>query len=79
MVWWVLWLAVVTILSYLADTGFLPAIQNLRVPVLGASVLSVLLLVTTMGMINRMQTKRKAGEKEQLARRIQELERRLGA
>lgn len=77
MVWWVLWLALVTVLSYLADGGILPWIQHIRVPVLNASVLSVLLLLTTMGLLNRMQAKKRAGEKERLAARIRDLERRV--
>lgn len=74
---WVLWLAVVTVLSYLADTGLLPLLQDVRVPVLGASVLSILLLLTTMGLLNRMQGKKKAGERETLVSKVQALEREL--
>jgi cell division protein FtsW (lipid II flippase) len=76
---WVLWLSVVTILSYLADAGVLPALRDIRIPMLNASVTSVLLLVSTMGLVYRVQGKRKSGERERLTARVQELERELAS
>lgn len=77
--WWVLWLAIVTILSYLADAGVLAVLQDIRVPYLNASVMSVLLLVTTMGLVNRVQGRKRSGEKETLIARVYQLERELAA
>jgi hypothetical protein len=74
MTWWVLWLALLTVLSYLADTGLVDVLRDTRVPVLNASVISVLMLVSTLGLLYRIQGRKKAGEKEQLKARIAELE-----
>jgi hypothetical protein len=37
MIWWVLVLAVLTILSYLADAGVWTLLQDIRIPLLNAS------------------------------------------
>ena len=79
MIWWVLWLAVVTVLSYLADAGVITVLQEIRVPFLNASVISVLLLISTLGLLYRMQGKKKTGEKELLSARISELEQQLAS
>jgi hypothetical protein len=75
MVYWIFFLTVLTILSYLADVGVLTFFQEIRIPFLDASLLSVLLLLCTLGILVRMLTMRRKGEKESLAARIAELER----
>jgi hypothetical protein len=74
MVGWILFLAVVAILSYLTDVGFITFLRNLKVPVLDASLLSVLILLGSAGLLVRMLSMRKKGEKERLQERIQSLE-----
>ncbi len=75
MVYWIFFLTVLTILSYLSDVGILTFFQDMRIPLLDASLLSVLLLLCTLGILVRMLAMRKKGEKESLAARIAELER----
>lgn len=77
MIWWVMSLAVLTILSYLSDIGVLAFLQDMRIPALNASLLSVLILLCMAGILGRMQWMSKKGEKESLIKRIGELEERL--
>ncbi len=79
MIWWVLVLAVLTILSYLADAGVWTLLQDIRVPLLNASLLSLLLLLCTLGILLRMLYMRSRGEKEKLRSMVHELERKPGA
>lgn len=74
MIWWILALAVLTILSYLADAGVWTLLKDIQVPVLNASLLSLLLLLCTLGILIRMLYKRSKGEKEKLRSRIEQLE-----
>ncbi len=74
MTWWVLALSILTILSYLADTGVWTLLQDIRIPVLDASLLSVLLLLCTLGILLRMLYKRSKGEKEVLRSKVHQLE-----
>jgi len=77
MAYWILILAIVTILSYLSDVGILPFLENLRVPFLNASIVSILILLCMIGVLGRMLQKAKKGEKENLKERILELEKEL--
>jgi len=77
MIWWVLVLAVLTILSYLSDVGVIAFLQNLRVPGLNASLLSILILLCMAGILGRMRWMSRKGEKESLVNRIKELEEKL--
>lgn len=77
MIWWVLVLAALTILSYLTDVGVITFLQSLRIPALNASLLSVLILLCTAGILGRMQWMTKKGQKENLTLRISELEERI--
>jgi hypothetical protein len=79
MTWWILFLTVLTVLSYLTDVGTLTFFQDMKVPFLNASLLSVLLLLCTLGILVRMLSRKKRGEKERLASRVAELERDLEA
>jgi hypothetical protein len=74
MIWWVFFLAVLTILSYLADAGVWTLLQDIRVPLLDASLLSVLLLLCTLGILIRMLYMRRRGEKEKLRSLVHKLE-----
>lgn len=76
MVWWVLFLAVLSILSYLTDIGILTWL-NVKVPFLNASLLSVLILLAAAGVLVRILWMRKRGRREEMARRIDLLERKL--
>jgi len=77
MLGWLLTLAVFTVLSYLLDIGVLPFLRELRVPVLNASILSILLLVCTIAMLGRVLGKVKTREKEELKTKISRLEKEL--
>jgi hypothetical protein len=74
MIWWILALSVLTILSYLADAGVWTLLQDIRIPMLNASLLSVLLLLCTLGILLRMLYMRSKGEKERLRSQVRELE-----
>jgi len=74
MIWWILVLAVLTILSYLADAGVWTLLQDIRIPFLNASLLSVLLLLCTLGILLRMLSMRSKGEKEKLRSMVRDLE-----
>ena len=77
MVWWVFLMVIITCLSYLADLGFLAFMQEWRVPLLNASLLSVLLLLCLVGLLSRMMQMSKKGEKEALREKISQLEKEL--
>ena len=70
-------MVVITSLSYLADLGFLAFLQEWRVPFLGASLLSVLLLLCLIGLLARMKQMAKKGEKEALREKVRQLEKEL--
>lgn len=74
MIWWILALAVVAVLSYLADVGILPFLQQVKLPVLKVSTLSILILLCTLGILFRMLRRTKRGLRESLAKKVQELE-----
>ncbi|MDH4272148.1 MAG: hypothetical protein OEW18_09250 [Candidatus Aminicenantes bacterium] len=78
MIWWVLGLAVLSILSYLSDVGVVD-LQRLRVPFLNASLLSVLILLAAAGILARMLWMKKRGRREQLEKKIQDLEGKLAS
>ena len=77
MVIWILVLAVLTILSYLSDVGLLPFLQNIKVPLLNASIMSLLILLCTAVMLGRVLLKVKAKEKETLETKVVELHQEL--
>lgn len=77
MVWWVFGLAFLAILSYLTDVGTIVFLQNLRVPLLNASLLSLLILLCSAGLLARMLWMQRRGEKEILQERIFFLEKEL--
>ena len=77
MIGWILFLALLAILSYLTDVGVISFLKNLQVPFLNASLLSVLILLGSAGLLVRMLWMRKRAEKERLQERIQILENEL--
>ncbi len=79
MVIWVIILSIITIFSYLSDTGILSFLQKLRVPVINASLTSLLLLVVTFVMLARLLVKIKSREREAMGTKITQLERELEA
>ena len=79
MIVWVIILAVLATLSYLSDIGVLPFLQDLRIPFLNASIVSVLLLLCAVAMLIRILLKMKQKEKEMLGTKITALEEELHA
>jgi spore maturation protein SpmA len=77
MIWWVCFLVILTVLSYLNDTGVLTVLENVRIPFFHASLLSFLILICAAGILVRMLWKRKRGEKEGLREKVARLEREL--
>lgn len=78
MAWWVLALAVLSVLSYLSDVGLISWL-NMKVPFLNASLLSVLILLTAAGGLARILSMRKRGRRELMAKKIEDLEAKLAA
>jgi hypothetical protein len=78
MIWWVLGLAILSVLSYLSDVGVLN-LQSIKVPFLKASLLSVLILLAAAGLLIRSLWMKKRGRREHLQKRIQDLETKLNA
>jgi uncharacterized RDD family membrane protein YckC len=78
MIWWVLGLAILSILSYLSDLGILNFL-DFKVPVLHASLLSLLILLATLGLLYRILWMRKKGQREQMQKKIQDLEGKLAS
>jgi hypothetical protein len=78
MIWWVLGIAILSILSYLTDVGVI-RLQGMRIPFLNASLLSVLILLAAAGILARMLFLKKKGRREEMQRKIQDLESKLAA
>jgi len=79
MIVWVIILTVLAVLSYLSDIGVLPFLQDLKIPFLNASIMSVLLLLCAVVMLIRVLLKIKQKEKEMLGTKITALEEELQA
>ncbi len=79
MIVWVVILTVLAVLSYLSDIGVLTFLQNLRIPFLNASIMSILLLLCAAAMLIRVLVKMKQREKEMLGTKITALEKELQA
>lgn len=77
MIGWIFFLAILTILSYLSDVGILMFMRDLRIPVVNASLVSLLLLLSMAGLLVRVLIMEKRAEKEGLKQRIEELEKEL--
>jgi uncharacterized membrane protein YciS (DUF1049 family) len=70
-------MVILSVFSYLNDTGVMSFLQNVRIPFLHASVLSLLILLGTAGILIRMLWMRRRGEKEGLHEKIKRLEQEL--
>ncbi len=79
MLWWIFALVIVTILSYLVDVGYFPFLHDARIPILNGSIMSLLMLLCTLGILGRMLYMSKKGQKENLQKKVQELEKELAA
>lgn len=77
MIMWVILMVVITWLSYLSDVGILAFMQEWKIPILDASLLSVLLLLCLIGLLVRMLKMAKKGEKEALRKKVKQLEKEL--
>lgn len=77
MIWWIVILAILTILSYLTDVGVITFLRNLKVPSLNASLLSLLILLCTAGLLIKMLWMKRKREKERLRQKVKELEEKL--
>lgn len=78
MIWWILILVVLLILSYLSQVGTL-FLLNIKFPFLTSSLINVLILVCMTVVLIRILGRTRKGEKEQLKKRIHELEAKLKA
>lgn len=74
---WVFLLAILTILSYLSDIGIFSVLKTWRVPLLNASLMSFLILLSMIVMLGRILGKLKKKEREALGARVVELEKEL--
>ncbi len=77
MIIWAFVIVALAVLSYLTDVGVIPVLQDMRVPVLGASLMSVLLMLCGLGMMGRVGHMVRKGEKEDLKDTVQTLEKKL--
>ncbi len=78
MIWWVFALTFLSILSYLSDVGVLTFL-NIRVPVINASLLSLFILLSALGLLSRIFYRKRNGQREKMEKRLQELEGKLAA
>lgn len=78
MIWWILILVVLFILSYLSQVGTLFLLQ-IKFPFLTSSLINILILVCMAIVLFRILSRMKKGEKENLNKRIRELEAELKA
>jgi membrane protein implicated in regulation of membrane protease activity len=78
MIWWVFALTFLSILSYLSDVGVLTFL-NIRVPVINASLLSLFILLSALGLLSRIFYRKRKGQREKMEKRLQELEGKLAA
>lgn len=70
-------MVILSAFSYLNDTGVMSFLHNVRIPFLHASILSLLILLGTAGILIRMLWMRRRGEKEGLQERVKRLEKEL--
>ncbi len=79
MIWWVLLIALLSVVSYLSETGLYSFFRRIRVPYLNAPLLSVLIMFAAIGLLARMLYMKRKGEKEAQKRKIRELEDKLAS
>ncbi len=78
MLWWVLFLLVLVILSYLSQLGILFTMQ-IRSPYLVATIINIMILGCIVGVVVRILKRMRKKEKETLVIKVKELEEKLKA
>lgn len=73
MIWWILAVTAIALCSYLADVGVLTILRE-RVPFVGGSTISVVLMVCCMGMLLRIARLSRRGQRESMKDRVSHLE-----
>lgn len=76
MIGWAFVVVAMAILSYLGDVGVITVFQE-KIPILGASLMSVLLMLCGIGMMGKVGGMVRKGEKEGLKQQVTELEKKL--
>lgn len=78
MLWWVLFLLVLVILSYLSQLGILFTMQ-IKSPYLVATIINIMILGCIVGVVVRILKMTRKKEKETLILKVKELEEKLKA
>ncbi len=78
MLWWVLFLLVLVILSYLSQLDILFTMQ-IKSPYLVAAIINIMILGCIVGVVVRILKRTKKKEKETLILKVKELEEKLKA
>ncbi len=78
MLWWVLFLLVLVILSFLSQLGILFTMQ-IESPYLVATIINIMILGCIVGVVVRILKRMRKKEKETLLLKIKELEEKLKA
>jgi len=78
MLWWVLFLLVLVILSYLSQLGILFTMQ-IKSPYLVATIINIMILGCIVGVVARILKRMRKKEKETLVLKVKELEEKLKA
>jgi len=76
MLWWVLFLLVLVILSYLSQLGILFTMQ-IKSPYLVATIINIMILGCIVGVVVRILKRTRKKEKETLILKVKELEEKL--
>ncbi len=76
MLWWVLFLLVLVILSFLSQLGILFTMQ-IKSPYLVATIINIMILGCIVGVVVRILKRTKKKEKETLILKVKELEEKL--
>ena len=78
MLWWVLFLLVLVILSYLSQLGILFTMQ-IKSPYLVATIINIMILGCIVGVVVRILKRMRKKEKETLVIKVKDLEEKLKA
>ena len=78
MLWWVLFLLVLVILSYLSQLGILFTMQ-IKSPYLVATIINIMILSCIVGVVVRILKRMRKKEKETLVLKVKDLEEKLKA
>ena len=78
MIWWVLFLLVLVILSFLSQLGILFTMQ-IKSPYLVATIINIMILGCIVGVVVRILKRMRKKEKETLFLKVNELEEKLKA